>query len=452
MTDSFDVGQLAIDPREVDFALARAGLAARGRGRMVPGTERITALAELLGDPQDAFRSVHVTGTNGKTSVTRMVAALLSELGVTTGSYTSPHLQTVRERVQVGLQPVSEEDFARAWAAVESVARLLDQREPDGDRVTYFELTTAIALWLFADLPVDVGVVEVGMGGRWDATNVVTADVAVLTPIDVDHRELGDDAVAAAHEKSGIIKPGSVVVVGAQADDVGDVIRAAAEKVSARVLAWGRDVEVVDRVVAVGGQQVALRTAGRTVDEVFLPVHGAHQADNAALAMAAVAALLGPQFEAVDDEVVRAGFARVTTPGRLEVVARDPTVVLDGAHNPHGARTAARAVAEAFAFRNVVLVIGSLADKDVAGIVGAWRDVVDHVVVTTVDSSRAATVERMATVAREVFDATGVAVESAPDVATALELARGVAVAGDGVIVTGSLYAVGQARQELLPL
>lgn len=443
-----------MDPRSVDYAKARAGLFARGHGRMVPDMDRITRLVELLADPHLAYPTVHVTGTNGKSSTTRMVAALLSELGLTAGTFTSPHLQTVRERFQVGLQPVSEQDFARAWAAVEAVAELVDDEVGDaedesgevGDTVTFFELTTAMALWLFADLPVDIGVIEVGMGGRWDATNVVASDIAVITPIDVDHRELGDDAVAAAREKAGIIKPGSHVVLGAQSDEVLAVLLDAAAAVDAPVLQWGRDVEVVDRAIAVGGQLVALRVGERTIGEVFVPVHGAHQADNAALALAAVASLLGPRFDEVDDEVVRDGFARVTTPGRLEVVASEPAVVLDGAHNPHGARAAALAIDEAFAFRNVVLVIAALADKDLHGIVGAWRDVVDHVVVTMPDSPRAAGVEQLAAVAEEVFAGTAVAVERADDVAHALELATGLTGDGDGIVVTGSLYTVGAAR------
>lgn len=439
-----------VDPKTVDFDQARAGLFARGHGRMVPDLDRITRLTDLLGEPQVAYSTIHVTGTNGKTSTTRMTAGLLSELGLTTGTYTSPHLQTVRERLQVGLQPISEEDFARTWGAVEAVAGLIDDDAgPDGDLVTFFELTTAMALWWFADLPVDVAVVEVGMGGRWDATNVVGGDVAVLTPIDVDHPELGRDAVSTAHEKSGIIKAGSRVVVGDQDPAVRDVIEAAARTVDAEVLWWDHDFGVADRAIAVGGQQVALRLGARTIDDVFLPAHGAHQADNAAIALAAVASLLGPRFDEVDDDVVRAGFARLTTPGRLEVVATNPTVVLDGAHNPHGAQAAAVALDEAFAFRNAVLVIATLRDKDIGGIIAAWRDVVDHVIVTTVDSPRAASVPEMAAAAAQVFAGTAVAVEQAEDVTRAIEMATGITGSGDGIIVTGSLYTVGAARDLL---
>ncbi len=308
-----------------------------------------------------------------------------------------------------------------------------------------------MALWWFADLPVDVAVVEVGMGGRWDATNVVGSDVAVITPIDVDHPELGGDAVSAAREKAGIIKPGSHVVVGDQDPAVRAVIEAAVRGADAEVLWWGADFGVVERAIAVGGQQVTLRLGERTIDEIFVPAHGAHQADNAAIAVGAVASLLGPRFDEVDDDVVRSGFARLTTPGRLEVIATNPTVVLDGAHNPHGARAAAVAVDEAFAFRNAVLVIATLADKDVEGIVAAWRDVVDHVVVTTVDSPRAASVAQLAEVAEGVFAGTAVAVEQAADVARALDMATGITGGGDGIIVTGSLYVVGAARDLLAP-
>ncbi len=415
---------------------------------MVPDLSRITAVMDLLGNPQDSLPTIHLTGTNGKTSTTRMIAALLSELGLTAGTFTSPHLQTVRERIQVGLQPISEEDFARTVEAVSAVAGLVDAT---GQDVTFFELLVAMGLWTFTDLPVDVAVVEVGMGGRWDATNVVRGDVAVITPVDVDHRELGDRP-ATAREKSGIIKAGGRLVLGDQVEEVRAILVDAAAAVDAPVTAWGRDLGVADRDVAMGGQQVALRVGERVVDDIFLPLHGAHQADNAAVALGAVATFLGPRFAEVDDDVVRAGFARVDSPARMEVVARHPTIVLDGAHNPHGARAAAATLDEAFTFRNVVLVLGCLADKDLDGIVAAFRDVVDHVVVTTPDSPRAASVGELATVARRVFEGTGIAVEEADDVATAMELATGVAGQGDGVVVTGSLHTVGSARDLYLPV
>ena len=442
----------------MDFDAALAALQARGPGRMVPDLDRITRLAAMLGDPQEAYPSIHVTGTNGKTSVTRMVATLLSAAGVSAGAYTSPHLQSVRERFTVAGRWIGEQAFAEVVEQVNPIAGLVDHEtvveggDAELDRVTYFELLTACAYWWFADKPVDVGVFEVGMGGTWDATNLVRGEVAVLTPIDVDHSELGSTPAEVAGEKGGIIKPGARVVVGPQADDVLAVLQGRAAEVGAEVRAWGRDHGVVDRRVALGGQYLSLRVGNRTIDEVMLPVFGAHQADNAALALAVVAAFLGESFDNMDDDLVRQGFAAVTSPGRLEIVHRDPTVILDGAHNPHGAQTAASAVADSFDFRSLVLVVGCLDDKDVEGILRAWADVANHVVVTRAPTPRGASIERMQRAAVQVWEGTGVVVEVAEDVLDAVSLATGVAGEGDGVLVTGSLYAVGAARDRYLPV
>ena len=442
----------------MDFDAAVAALQSRGPGRMVPDLDRIQRLAEMLGDPQLAYPSIHVTGTNGKTSVTRMVATLLSAFGVSAGTYTSPHLQSVRERFTVAGRPIGERAFADVIEQVNPIAGLVDHETVVGggdaelDRVTYFEFLTACAYWWFADKPVDVGVFEVGMGGAWDATNLVRGEVAVLTPIDVDHSELGSTPVEVAGEKGGIIKPGSRVVLGPQPDDVLAVLNARAGEVGAELRTWGRDHEVVDRRVAVGGQYLTLRVGDRTIDEVMLPMFGQHQADNAAVALAAVAAFLGEAFDNVHDDLVRQGVAAVTSPGRLEIVHRDPTVLLDGAHNPHGARTAAGAVADSFDFRSLVLVVGCLEDKDVEGILRAWADLANHVVVTRAPSPRGASTERMLRAAVEVWEGTGVVVEAAEDVLDAISLATGVAGEGDGVLVTGSLYTVGAARDRYLPV
>jgi dihydrofolate synthase/folylpolyglutamate synthase len=423
---------------------------------MAPDLGRITDLAGLLGDPQLAYPSIHVTGTNGKTSVTRMVATLLAAAGVSAGTYTSPHLQSVRERFTVAGRWIGQRAFGETYAAVAPLAGLVDEaRFHDGrgdERVTYFEMLTAMAYWWFADKPVDVGVFEVGMGGRWDATNLVRGDVAVLTPVDVDHRELGDHPVAVAEEKAGIIKAGSVVVSAAQDDDVLAVIRRHAAERGAEVRVAGDHHDLLDRRFAVGGQSLRLRVGARVVVDILLPVFGRHQADNAVLALAAVAALLGGSFDRVGDDVIRQGFAAVTAPGRLEVVRRSPAVVLDGAHNPHGARSAAAAVGDSFDFRNLMLVVACLADKDLHGILSAYRDLVDHVVVTTVASPRAADVAAMASTAQRVWAGTGVVVETAADVAEGLDLALGIAGPGDGILVTGSLYTVGAARDRYLPV
>jgi dihydrofolate synthase / folylpolyglutamate synthase len=434
----------------VDFDAADAALAARGPGRMVPDLDRITTLLGLLGDPQLAYPTVHVTGTNGKGSIVRMVGALCSAAGLSAGTYTSPHLQSVRERLSLAGRAIGPTRFAELHDEVEALARLVDERGPD--RVTYFELLTAMALAWFADVPVDVGVVEVGMGGRWDATNLVRGDVAVLGEIDVDHPQLGATPAAVATEKVGIVKPGSIVVNAEQAADVqAHVDRAVAEH-EATLHQLGRDLAVVDRQVAVGGQLLTLRVGERTIDQILLPLHGAHQARNAALALGAFAALTGDAFDAMEDEVVRHGLGAVQVPGRLEVVHREPTVLLDGAHNPHGARAAATALAEAFEFRELVLVAGCLDDKDTAGILRELRDVVSHVIVTTSPSPRAASLERLAAAAEEVWADRPVTVDAIADLADALTVAEGMAADGDGVLVAGSLTTVGAARDRYLPL
>ncbi len=439
------------------FVAAHERLAARGPGRMVPDLERITALSHLLGDPQRAYPSIHLTGTNGKGSTTRMVASLCAAAGLVAGTYTSPHLQTVRERLTIAGQPISARRFAEVHDEVAALAEMLDEqaraREGEAaDRVTYFELLTAMAGWWFAETPVDVGVFEVGMGGRWDATNLVRGEVAVLTPIDVDHRELGSTPAEIAREKVGIIKPGAQVVTAAQQPEVDAVIDAAvAEQEAVRWVA-GRDHAVVGRAIAVGGQSLTLRVGEREVGDILLPLFGAHQADNAALALAAFAAFTGEAFDRMDDEVLRHGLEAVSIPGRLEIVHRDPTVLLDGAHNPHGALAASRAVGETFAFGELVLVAGCMADKDVAAILSAFQEAASHVIVTRAPTPRAASLEQMRAAALEVWDDTGVVVEAATDVATALTLATAVAGPGDGVLVVGSLHTVGAARDRYLPI
>ena len=452
---------MSLTPEQAEIAAAfdaaYGELTARGPGRMIPDLERITALSALLGDPQRAYPSVHITGTNGKGSTSRMVASLCAAAGIAAGTYTSPHLQTVRERLSVAGQPISARRFAAVHEEVATLADLLDDRAraeqgEEADRLTYFEVLTAMAGWWFADVPVDVGIFEVGMGGRWDATNLVRGEVAVLTPIDVDHPELGRTPAEIAGEKVGIIKPGAEVVTAAQHPEVDAVIDAAVEDAGAHRLRADVDFGIVERAIAVGGQSLTLRVGQRELDDVLLPLFGVHQAENAALALAAFAAFTGEAFHAMDDEVLRHGLEAVSVPGRLEIVHREPTVLLDGAHNPHGARASVAAVGEAFAFDELVLVTACLDDKDVEGILAAFRDAVSHVVVTRAPSPRAASVERMRTVAEGVWAGTGVVVEAATDVASALALATAVAGPADGVLVAGSLHTVGAARSCYLPV
>ena len=436
----------------MEFAEAVDEILGRGPGRMIPDLDRITALAKLMGDPQVTYPTVHVTGTNGKGSTVRMVTALFSAAGLSAGTYTSPHLQTIRERLSIAGRAISDDEFARVYTGIAPLADMVDEELAHSeDHVTFFEILTAMAYWWFADSAVDVGVFEVGMGGQWDATNLVRGEVAVLTDIDLDHPQLGDTAEAIAREKTGIVKDGSHVVSARQSDLVLDVIESAAARHDAPLWVAGRDFAAGDRRVAVGGQQLSLRVGERRVDEVFLPLFGRHQAENAAVALAAFASFLGEEtFANVGDDLIREAFAAVEAPGRLEVVAREPVVVLDGAHNPHGAQAAAAALDESFGFRNLVLVIACLDGKNIPGIVEAYRDHANHVVVTQAPSHRAATVETMQKVAADVWAGTGVIIETATTVADALDKAIGVAGEGDGVLVTGSLYTVGAARDQLV--
>ena len=440
-----------MDPSEPTFAApqeeltdALTGLFARQPNRMVPDLDRITTLVELLGRPDLAHPCVHISGTNGKTSTTRMVAALFGALGLTAGSYTSPHLQDVRERIRIADELISPEAFLAGLRQLEPYLAEVDARHPD--RVTFFEALTALAHMHFADAPADVAIYEVGMGGRWDATNTVRGEVAVLGPITLDHPELGAHVTEVAAEKAGIVKPGATVVAAEQAPDVLAVLEQVVAERGAQLVLAGRDFAVARRQLAVGGQLLDLRSVSGPVEEVYLPLHGRHQAGNAAVALAAVDAFLG--FSGgVDPEIVRTGFAAVRSPGRLEVVRRvdAATVVLDGAHNPAGVAALATALREEFAFRHRVAVVGILADKDIEQMVQRLLEVADHVVVTELDSPRAAPAERIAGVARQH----GRTVEIRPDVASALEAATGLAGEEDGVVVTGSLHTVGAARTAL---
>ncbi len=427
-----------------EYDAAVRALFARQPDRMVPDLARITTLCELLGRPDRAYPSIQVTGTNGKTTTAQMISCLLGALGLTAGTYTSPHLQDVRERIRLAAEPIAREQVVAGLAYLEPFLTEVDARHPD--RVTFFEVLTALAYTTFADAPIDVGVFEVGMGGRWDATNLVDGQVAVLTEISLDHRELGTTVAAVAGEKSGIIKDDAVVVSAPQDPDARAVVQRASAERSGRLVVAGEDFGLAGRVPAVGGQLLHLRGVTGDYSEVFLPLYGLHQAANAAVALAAVEGFLG-FAGGLDAEVVRAGFAAVRSPGRLEVVRREglAPVVLDGAHNPAGARSLAMALSTEFAFRHRVLVLGVLADKDVEGLVAELLPLADHIVVTEPPSRRAAPVGRVA----DAVAAGGGSVEVAAGIPEALEMANGLAAEVDGVVVTGSLYSVGAARDAL---
>ncbi|MDO3702034.1 folylpolyglutamate synthase/dihydrofolate synthase family protein [Micromonospora sp. C28SCA-DRY-2] len=436
------------------FAALEAELAGRGFTRMVFELDRIQSLLDLLGDPQRAYPAIHLTGTNGKTSTARMIDSLLRAFGLHTGRYTSPHLETVRERISLDGEPVSEERFTATYREVEPLARLVDERS--AEPLTYFDMTTALAFATFADAPVDVAVVEVGLGGAEDSTNVIQAGVAVITPIGLDHTEwLGDTVEDIALHKAGIIHKGATVISAAQEEEAARPILERCAEVGATIAREGSEFGVLRRAVAVGGQVLTLQGLGGVYEEVFVPLHGAHQAQNAAVALAAVEAFLGAGARRqLDVETVREGFAAASSPGRLERVRSAPTILLDGAHNPQGMAATVTALQEEFAFSKLVAVLGVLADKDAASLLELLEPVVDQVVVTRNSSPRAMPAGELAALAAEVFGPDRVEVaEEMPD---AIEAAVALAeedvpgeLSGVGVLITGSVVTVADARRLL---
>ncbi len=422
------------------FEEALSELESRQPQRMVPDLTRIAALAELLDDPQLAYPTIHVTGTNGKTTTARIATALACAHGLSTGLYTSPHLLSVTERFQTCGRSISQDEFAEEYEHLLPFLEMVDQR---GERVTYFEALTALAYLWFADKPVSLAVFEVGMGGAWDATNLVAGDVAVLCPIALDHPELGSTVAEVATEKAGIIKPGKTVVCRAQPGEAMRVIDERCAEYEATLLLEGRDFEVLDRRQAVGGQQLTVRATRSSYAELFLPLFGEHAARNAAAAVVAVEALLGRELNA---DAVREALSTTASPGRLEIVGRQPLVVLDGAHNPAGAQALAAALRESFAWDRLHLVLAISANKDVDGIVRALAPLAARVYATRNRSERSADAGRT----RDAAAALGADVVVAPSVSSAIAAARADAGAGDLIVVTGSLYTVADARRALL--
>jgi dihydrofolate synthase / folylpolyglutamate synthase len=416
-----------------------------------PTLDRVANVLDLMGHPETAFPAIHVAGTNGKSSTTAMIDSLLSAYDLRAGRFTSPHLETVRERIRVDGEPITTERLLAAW---EDLAPFLALVEADGGRpLTYFEVLTVLAFVAFADAPVSVGVVEVGLGGTWDATNVLAPSVGVVMPVGLDHQDwLGDDLATIAGEKAGILKPGMVAVLAEQEPAAAEVLVERSAEVGATVLREGVDFGLVDRTVAVGGQLITLSGLGGTYADIFLPLHGEHMARNAACALVAVEAFLGGGRGALDAGAVERGFASVSVPGRLEVIRRAPTVLLDVAHNPHGAAALADAVSDSFTFSRLVGVVGVLDDKDAEGILAALEPLLAEVVVTQSSSPRAIDPDDLGHLAEEVFGEGRVSVEhSLPD---ALERAVTAAevdgdLGGVGVLVTGSVTVVGEARSLL---
>jgi dihydrofolate synthase/folylpolyglutamate synthase len=428
----------------------RALLARWPETRLEPSLDRIEALTELLGDPQRAYPVIHLTGTNGKTTTSRMIDTLIRATGLRTGRFTSPHVESMTERISIDGEPLTREQFLQSYNEIAPYLHLVDR---DSDHpLSFFETVVAMAFSSFTDAPVDVAIVEVGMGGSWDATNVADGVVAVITPISVDHAKyLGARPQDIAVEKAGIIKPGATVVSAAQAPEVAPVLAERAREVGATILWEGVDFGVEHRVPAVGGQMLRLRGLRGEYDEVFLPLYGAHQAQNAALALAAVEAFTGE--EPLGDELVHQALAGVTSPGRLEIVRRSPTIVLDAAHNPHGAAALVAALQDSFTFSPLVGVVGVMADKDYEGVLSELEPALAHIVCTQNSTPRALPAEELAEVAEGIFGVDRVHVaarlEDAIDQAATLAEEGGTygeAIGSGGVLVTGSVITVGEAR------
>jgi len=419
--------------------------------RVAPSLARVQALCDLLGSPEKSCPVILIAGTNGKGSTALMVDSLLRSLGLRVGRYSSPHLVDVTERISIDGDDISEDAFDELVEQVLPLVELVDAQLIDGVAMTFFEVMTALAYAAFADAPVDVAVVEVGLGGRWDATNIVDAQVAVVCPIDLDHTHLlGDTVAEIAAEKAGIIKAGSKAVLAAQQPDAAKVLLARCNEVGAEVLREGPEFGLIDRQPAVGGQVIRVETAQGPLGDIVLPLFGAHMARNAALAVAAVEAFLGGK--PMSAEVITDGLEEVKVPARLEVVRRSPTVVLDTCHNPHGARATIDGITEAFDFNPLIGVVAMMADKDVAGVMGIFAEAMTTIVCTTIAStSRALPAAALAERAADVFGAERVRV--ADDMAAAIEEAVRLADEagpGAGVLIAGSVYAAGEARAMLV--
>ncbi|MGD8199738.1 bifunctional folylpolyglutamate synthase/dihydrofolate synthase [Ornithinimicrobium sp. W1679] len=422
-----------------------------------PTLHRVARVMELMGDPQRAYPMIHLTGTNGKTSTTRIVERILREMGLRTGRFTSPHLHDMRERISLDGEPIGIEAFLETYDEVRPLLEMVDAESmADEDprrqvRMTYFEVVVCLAFVAFADSPVDVAVVEVGLGGVWDATSVADGTVAVVTPISLDHtRLLGSSVEQIATEKAGIVKAGSIAVVGVQEPEVMTILTDRAEEVGADLRTEGTSFGVLAREVGVGGQQVSLRGLAGDYSDLFLPLFGAHQAHNAAIAVAAVEAFVGGGEQHLTDEVLRGGLAGVTSPGRLEIVRRSPTVVVDAAHNPAGAEALAEALRESFTFTRLVGLLAVLEDKDAEAMIRTLEPVLHHVVVTRTSSPRAIRPTRLGAMVAEYFGENRVTVvEELPealDVAAGLSDDGGV---GGAVLATGSVTTAAEVRMLL---
>ena len=433
------------DQARID-AIEKALLARWPENRIAPTLERISALVDMLGSPQLTYPTIHVGGTNGKTTTSRMIDSLLFEMGLRTGRFTSPHLESYLERICINGQPIVAKEMIFSFNDISAYLDLMDTKFDNP--ISFFEAITALAFAAFAEHPIDVGVIEVGMGGQWDATNVVDADVSVIMPIGLDHMEyLGNTIGEIAATKAGIIKEQGFVVLAQQEPEAAvELLRRAAE-VGADVAREGLEYSIDSRAIAVGGQLISVTGLRGHYDEIFLPLHGKHQASNAAAALIAVEAFFGEQD--LDIDAVRAGFANVTSPGRCEIIHRDPTIILDAAHNPHGAKAIAETIQSEFTFDDVTGIVALMADKDALGILQALEPVMNQIIVTTNSAERSMAVADLEALATQIFGADRVF--SQPTLSEAIEKAikdsvRPLSEETLAILITGSVVTVGEAR------
>jgi dihydrofolate synthase/folylpolyglutamate synthase len=433
------------DQARID-AIEKALLARWPENRIAPTLERISALVDMLGSPQLTYPTIHIGGTNGKTTTSRMVDSLLFEMGLRTGRFTSPHLESYLERICINGQPIDAKEMIFSFNDISPYLDLMDTKFDNP--ISFFEAITALAFAAFAEHPIDVGVIEVGMGGQWDATNVVDADVSVIMPIGLDHMEyLGNTIAEIATTKAGIIKEQGFVVLAQQEPEAAvELLRRAAE-VGADVAREGLEYSIDSRAIAVGGQLISITGLRGHYDDIFLPLHGKHQASNAAAALIAVEAFFGEQD--LDIDAVRAGFANVTSPGRCEIIHRDPTIILDAAHNPHGAKAIAETIQSEFTFDDVTGIVALMADKDALGILQALEPIMNQIIVTTNSAARSMPVSDLEALATQVFGADRVFAQLT--LADAIEKAikdsvRPLSDESLAILITGSVVTVGEAR------
>jgi len=433
------------DQARID-AIEKALLARWPENRIAPTLERISALVDMLGSPQLTYPTIHIGGTNGKTTTSRMVDSLLFEMGLRTGRFTSPHLESYLERICINGQPIDAKELIFSFNDISPYLDLMDTKFDNP--ISFFEAITALAFAAFAEHPIDVGVIEVGMGGQWDATNVVDADVSVIMPIGLDHMEyLGNTIAEIATTKAGIIKEQGFVVLAQQEPEAAvELLRRTAE-VGADVAREGLEYSIDSRAIAVGGQLISITGLRGHYDDIFLPLHGKHQASNAAAALIAVEAFFGEQD--LDIHAVRAGFANVTSPGRCEIVHRDPTIILDAAHNPHGAKAIAETIQSEFTFDDVTGIVALMADKDALGILQALEPIMNQIIVTTNSATRSMSVGDLEALATQVFGADRVFAQ--PTLSDAIDKAikdsvRPLSEESLAILITGSVVTVGEAR------